>query len=820
MSRVGLQLITLALAAAALTSCGDDDRRDFYNGTGLLNVAVEPVAPLFANVELPTEESFSLSMTSAEGNSHTWASISDFDQGARYISGPYILTASSGSLDTEGFDIPYYTTTSTINLIEGQRNSIIMMPHMYSTMVKANRSESFDKHFSTLYFHSLNGSYIGFEASEKRIAYLRPGAIYIAAEMRDTDTDLTLMLATDVQCQSASLSSFSFDFEETTNSVIITRRIDNGESLEVASFVLTREMLESEGPTVTVDATSLTLPELTSPASPALFNVDCPTPLSRVILTIVSSSESLGPICGEVDLVNPTEAQKKFLDNAGIKPISDARHFSVDVSPLIELLTYTPGTSNTTTFTLEIIDTMMHINRPVSLSVNTLPVSMRVVKVSPVVLGLNTAEAIIEAPDADPMKYLTVTGRSGQEPEQQLEIRSLVADEIPGRWIATIAVPPGVEPVTLSFFYNNSLKETVTVNRIAPEYTIAIDAFATQVRIKIAPTDNLLRKTLVERMTFFINGTRVPAYTRDTETGIVTIIGLTPSTAYTLETGINDTPSSSTVTFVTEPVEALPNGDFEDTKHTIDYKDLLSGGLYSQTFAEIFNNQNRTSVSVFTPSEWANTNSKTFCESSKNKNTWYMQPSVMTTRDAMSGDFAVELRSVGFDPDGAAIPPYLQESRPFVNYSRNIPDIKYRAAGRLLLGSYLFNPLTAAETYAEGIPFASRPLSLGGFYRYTPSTADIGDRGAITIELLDASGRIIGHGKTQLTLATSYTAFNIPVNYTVFGAKAFKLRVMVSSSDVEASIATETSSVITYSDPSTSSSTGSVLTVDNFTLAY
>lgn len=820
MRKVGLSITLLALAAAALTSCSDDNRPDFYNGTGVLYINIEPVAPVFAHVATPDLASFSLTMSSAEGATHTWDDFNDFEQGNRYIAGAYTFSATAGSVDSEGFDAPCYTVTTEANIVEGQRNDIVLKPTMYSTMVSVNRSATFNAHFSNLYFHALNGSYLGFEPDEKRIAYLLPGSLYIAADVAGTESELTILLAADIACESASWSAFYFDFDEETQTVTVARRIDNRTETTVSEFVLTREMLESKGPEVSVAETELSLPELTLPPTPAIFTIDSQAEISHINLTVLSGSKNLKPLNGEVDLLNPTEAQKKVLDAAGMKPVTVGSHFTIDISPLIALLTYSPGESNKSTFTVEIIDKNKHINRPVSLTVNTLPISLRVVDVAPIILGVNTTTAIIEAPDADPAKYLSVTGRSGQETAKPLEILDIAQADSPGRWNVKIAVPDGTDPVTLGFYYHDTLKETVTVNRVAPEYSIAVDAFATQVKIKVTTTDKKLRETLVERMTLFINGSRVPAFSRNTSTGIITIIGLTPSTSYTLETGISDVAASSKVGFVTEAVVELPNGDFEDTKHTIDYKDLLSGGLYSQTFAEIYNNQNRTSVSVFTPTKWANTNSKTFCESSKNKNSWYMQPSVVGTADAKSGDFAVELRSVGFDPNGEKIPPYLQESRPFVGYSRNVPDIKYRAAGRIFLGSYLFNPLTATETYVEGIPFTSRPATLSGFYRYTPSVVNIGDRGAVSIEVLDASDRVIGSGKTQLSPATSYTAFNVQLTYSDFGVKAAKLRIMASSSDVDPSIDIETKSVITYSDPSTSSSIGSVLTIDNFTLAY
>ena len=180
---------------------------------------------------------------------------------------------------------------------------------------------------------------------------------------------------------------------------------------------------------------------------------------------------------------------------------------------------------------------------------------------------------------------------------------------------------------------------------------------------------------------------------------------------------------------------------------------------------------------------------------------------------------------MAFDPAGPVIRPYVQESTPYVPYSRNIPAIAYRAAGRLFLGSYEFNPVTVTERYVEGIPFTSRPLSLSGFYRYTPSRANVLDAGEVSIEVLglvNGAEHIIASNRTRLAAVTGngYAAFNISLAYKYFGVKATRLRIMFTSSISEASISTETSTVRTWNDPKTSTSVGSRLLLDNITLAY
>ena len=191
--------------------------------------------------------------------------------------------------------------------------------------------------------------------------------------------------------------------------------------------------------------------------------------------------------------------------------------------------------------------------------------------------------------------------------------------------------------------------------------------------------------------------------------------------------------------------------------------------------------------------------------------------------DVQSGDFAVSLRSVAFDPNGEPIPDYAQTGEPYLPYSLNVPRIAYRAAGKLFLGDYSYDAKTGEETYNEGISWNSRPVSLNGFYKYQPSEDNWNDRGLVTVEVLgerDGEEIVIASAHRILPLATGYTAFSLPLEYAYYGVKASRIKVMFASSDKIGTIAEESSSIVTHSDPKTSTSLGSQLWIDNVTLAY
>lgn len=238
----------------------------------------------------------------------------------------------------------------------------------------------------------------------------------------------------------------------------------------------------------------------------------------------------------------------------------------------------------------------------------------------------------------------------------------------------------------------------------------------------------------------------------------------------------------------------------------------------------IFNWQNHETFEMQEPKEWANTNAKTFNAGSKNHNTWYMQPSVFTVTDNIhSGNFAVCLRSVGFDTDGEAIPDYTQTGEPYLKYSPIVPRISSRAAGKLFLGSYAFNPSTLEEVYNDIVPWGSRPVSLNGYYRYNPSGNDPSDAGVALVEVygkVDGEVKMIASASVYLPVANSYTAFSANLNYEHFGVEATGIKVMFASSHSTGTIAEETANIETVDDAVKACSTGSTLWLDHVNLSY
>lgn len=820
--------MSIVALVALVTGCSDNTPPDFYNGTGTIDVSIDVVEPEDAIPDDLMPQPGDFAVTISDGaNEHTWKTLGEFTQGSRYLVGQYHLKVEKGSFfESDNWFEPVFSGETDIIISEGERTSVTVSASLASAMFTVERTQAFTDKFGrcNLTAHPSGGGYFVFDGAEPspRTIFTAPTGVSLSMVARGDKGSVNLPLSRMISTIRGRLTSVTVDFDPSSSDVIV-KATTAGKTV-TSTFRFLPEMLEGLGPAVSVSESSLSLCEHTLPPSPLIFNVSHERPLSSLILTIDSRSLIAQGAPHECDLLNLTADQRRFMTDAGVTiPVATDGDLSLDLSPLLSMLRYNDGQINKSLIGVVAVDELSRLSDPATVNVSTLPVEMEVEHVSPAMIGVDLTDITIISPAGDPTRFVTLVCDG-----HKLEIIS--AESLgDGRYRLRFRVPSGNVPVTLSIYYDGKIKGEYTVGRIAPGFSLEVDPFASIAVVRVKADDESLLPIIIDNLHMLVNGQMSELYQRNHETSTLVIMNLEPHKAYRLRASllenIADDPDAVEMTFITESATDLPNPGFEDVKNTLKYKDMPQGGPYSQTIAEIFNSQNHTSFDLWTPTGWANTNAKTFNSSSSNPNTWYMHPSVFSTTESAGGDYAVELVSVAFDPAGPVIRPYVQESTPYVPYSRNIPPIAYRAAGRLFLGSYEFNPVTVTERYVEGIPFTSRPLSLSGFYRYTPSRANVHDAGEVSIEVLglvNGAEHIIASNRTRLAAVTGngYAAFNISLAYKYFGVKATRLRIMFTSSISEASISTETSTVRTWNDPKTSTSVGSRLLLDNITLAY
>lgn len=833
----------MALAVTAGGCSSDIEPQDFGSGFIMpsLNVyadvvIAEDVTASIALPQVPTPDEFRIILIQeSTGRRAVWNSISDFSTTTLYRTGDYTMTALYGTPFDEGFDSPYFIALTPLTVSESSTADVRLDATLGNTVIEVGFADNIRDWFADLsvVFHSEGGDYLPYPLGESRPLFLRPGNISISLAMTLPDGRTATVAVADIRDAKArhyyhtQISAVATDDADGLPDMLISF---NEKSLsDDITFELDPALFDAAPPTIRAmgfdPAVPLPLPEGTLPARIIAMEAEGGQPLQSLLLTTQSHTLLSRGWPEEIELLELDQATTDTLAYYGLK-FTPGEHYTVDYTEMLPNIRFNDELS-TISFILTATGSNGSQSEPMKLTVTPENIDVTVISAANITIGRNSARLRISAPGADLQRNLTVetaTDDSGWTPAP--------IDSISGHGDSTYDIvfkaPEGTGDLDYRLLYCGQVKAKGAMRRVSPTFSFEADAFAARARLRIKADEPELLPVIVNLAeAFSAAGERLAIVGRDPREGMLTVTGLNPSSTYDIILTLFPHPEASDFRargrFTTERDAQIPNSGFEETRTTIRFDNMLSGGSYSQNFVEIFNSQNRKSWKEDTPRYWATVNAKTFCSKSANKNTWYMQPSATSVSDAIEGGYAVKLTSVAWDIDGEPIPPYAQQSQPFTDYSLNIPRISNRSAGRLFLGSYDFNPQTFEESYTEGIAFGSRPTALNGYYKYAPCESDAADRGYVRVEVLgriDGVDVTIARNEISLPFATGYTAFNVPLDYPGFGIRASQIRVMFASSDRLGNITSENTEIITVSDPRTSSATGGQLWLDGLSLSY
>ncbi|MCM1162936.1 MAG: hypothetical protein NC339_01595 [Muribaculaceae bacterium] len=824
------------LLALSLTACSTDGESDIP-GVGSLSITLEMQTAMLtpdgkpSGVEIPYQPSsdqISLTLTALQGQySHTWDDFSKFPQADDYFAGSYEVSVATSDYVVEGYDRPVFAGTDRVEVIEGRRTDakVKLLPVVAFFQGETLSSQSSTLHIDEIDLHTPGGVYhtLNTDAAPDSYLCMQPGATTLYVTLARADESVIRLQALELSTMAGALYIATATLTDNTLTVSCSGR--------QAKLTVSEQMFDAIAPEIETSWPdgSMILPEGDNSDKPLVATVESgSSPLSHLYLSMASASlKSLPGFTPQIDLLNLSEGERLFLEAHGLDVKVTAEGGTVDFTDFVGSLTYLTPATDTSVFTLEAVDALGISATPTSLTVVTTPVNIEVTGAEKALIGID--KAVIHVACNSPGFATHVDVETLNHATGLFELVPVTVTRVDeGNYDVAFTVPAGSTPVEARVLYCGEERATVMIERAQPEFEIEVDAFASTAGVKINPSDPALTAVITSGVNIYINGKEAPLYQRIPDEGIVAIIGLSPSTTYTFTaTMMNGVPQpefTAPVTIRTEGTRQLPNADFEQRTNGIIYPDLPSGGRYSQTTVEIFNWQHHTTFQTESPEGWATTNDKTFCRKSSNHNTWYMQPSMILTREvAASLSYSAKLTTVAFDPQGEEIPDYVQTGQPYLTYSPVIPNIKYRAAGKLFLGSYRFNAATMEETYNQGIAWTTRPRSLNGFYRFLPPVSHRSASALVMVELTgmkDGEETVIAHSEVKLPLASDFTAFNVPLTYKYFGVKATGIKVMFASSSDCGTIQEETSRLITDPDPLTATSKGGTLWIDNITLAY
>lgn len=782
----------------------------------------------------PQPSDFRLTISSSGGEYEgEWASVNDYPENQTLRPGAYWVTATYGDIEAEGFGKPCFGATVDA-ILEGGRTTVIdLSATLLNAAVTVNYTDEFTTALpgATLTFHSEGGEYLSYSRTDEGLLFLRTGKVNVILDGIEYGGKTFSCALTDIDALSPqSICRATLDVER-EQPLTIKLSVANGGTPVEAELAIDETLADSSAPTIACEGFE---PDETIPNVEGTFTgreLALNVSGARELIMTTSASFIAGAIGSdwpyEVDLLSLSPAYSDLLDEGGVTLTRDASGtVTVNLTRLASKLgVATPHAR----FDFLARNAKGLVSDPVSLTIDVLPANIEVLSLSEAVIGVNTANLLLSSDSDNLEENLRIFASDDGTEWYEGEIRSIVRQADSDKYDVTFYIPTqSSNDVKLQIVYCNHTVGNATLQVVAPAYTIDVDAFALSAKIKINADDADMQRLITSIARVYADGRRCHVVERDIDNGIIIVGDLEASTTYTFTSTVADDYTESDLTpavkVTTEATAGLANSDFEDvTYHALKYKNMPSGGRYSQTIVEIYNQQNYTSFDLSVPKKWATTNDKTFCLQATNINTWYVEPSVYTVEDCAGGSYAVKLQSAAWDVTGPGIPNWRQPSQPYVNYSRAIPRIAHRAAAKLFIGSYSFDAANLDERYNVGTDFASRPSALNGYFKYVPSPSNTSDRGLVEVEILgEINGKqtVIASGSQLLGAALDYTTFSVPLTYNLFKVKATGIRVMISSSEYTGSIEYESTHVSTWDDPEHSRSLGSALWVDELTLSY
>lgn len=836
-----LTLLVIITAGCDTLTEEDHSGSSLFTPTATIDPTVYSVEGAVSSgviAHIPSPEQLSLSISSSDGRyTTTWPTLASYPMREPYRPGRYIVDAFSGSESEEGFDSPYFFGRAIVDMVSGQTSSADIVCRLANSVFDINFSEAFTNYFTDpkATIHSSGGAYITFDTDESRNAYLRPGKVTIILNLTMPSGGEKVEFVAATVNETAAQNLYRIDIDAVnlaTGTPRIVLSFDNRMSDDDITFDLTPEFIASAPPAIEsfgfTEGTPLELTEGDIPAENVGFAISGATARSLVLTTQSEDLIALGwP--AECDLTNIDSHTLATMESLGL--VLTRSGGTITKIDLTKALGKARTTSRNPSFALTATSAMGKLAGPMVMNVILQPADINVISTSNAIMGLNVAHMKIFSRANDLAQHLMIeTLSEANSTWEKAELLSIESDESnSGMWDVTFKIPEAsVANVDIRVIYCNEEKYRGTVAFSSPKFSIDVDAFARIAIVQIEAEDPQLIDVITSMVNIYVNGEQTVLLSRFTDMGKIVVGGLNASTRYEFKATLfgqqqSNGQFSNSVSVMTENILEVPNGGFEDVKDGIRYKNMPSGGRYSQNIVDIYNQQNHTSFDQYVPKRWANVNAKTFCRSASNHNTWYMQPSTYSIMDCMEGAYAVCLQTTAWDLNGPAIADYRQTAQPYTAYSQNIPTIANRAAGKIFLGEYGFDPTKGTEAYIEGVSFTSRPSALNGYYKLTPSLANLAENGLIRIEIIGIMGGseiVIASGTKKLAVATDYTTFTIPLTYSDFKIKATKLKILISSSESIGTIETETDQIRTYSDPVTSTSLGATLWVDDLTFAY
>lgn len=809
------QCVLFGAVASVFLSCTNESPWGAEGGEGMIRLdiealtdveaAVPKVRAISAEVTPPPVEEFSIRLTRPDGSKQTWTSVEEFSKETKFSAGVYELEAfygdesKQGMLKAEhkGYEFAYYHgKTSNITVLEGQTTDVSVTPSLKNSIFLIEYTEAFKNYFKKGWETTLQSA--GCEPitmdDEEGMTYITPGEVSITMKGTQPNGKSVMLNPGSYIAESNHEYKLKFNIFNGEVGEAPSLEISFDESLQTDPIIidLSDVLGVADAPVVNTEGFVNGEEFVTQPGmeftGTVKYNVVAKGTIAAAKLTIVSDSYNPSFLTnGEINLCGASEAQQAQMAAAGIKAVGFFRNpgqlAQLDLTQFCHNL---PEGCHEIYF--QVTDALTQTHEPVKVTVATIPLELAVSENNTTLFGDGYADITISYNGSDP----TLPGKNpftfqmeGDSGDTNCDIISINgnaysdtrSDFVAKNYVYRVHVPDcDRDEIPVQVYFNGEKALRTTVKLEYPAYTMEYDALAKSIRMRIngwaGDANDAANMRLFNKLNIFIDGTKLNPgnVVRDASTGVITVPVNSSNTTYTVQTTLESAASpksyGATASVTTEEELPVPNGNFSATTQTIN-ETLQVGGQYKVSPVSY---TLKCPMKYSEANGWASINAKTFYSGAKNANTWFK---VVSTY--VDGSSCV-IRSVAYDHNGTT-PATSGGAFSTTYYCTNAPSsFANRDAGELFLGSYSYN---GTETRNYGTPFASRPATFKFNYTYAPYNTDAAQ---VEIQILDASGSVIGSKKANLSSAGSTTEVEMALPSFGFGKKASSLRIRFLSS--------------------------------------
>ena len=458
--------------ASSMASC--DDYRPTTDMDGKLLVAVnldkdvvasasnKQASPASrAEAQSVSASDLSLKLTSESGSfAREWASAAEFSDPVTVPVGKYTLEAWYGSLETEGFESPYYYGSSTLTVEENRTTPVSVTASLANSMVRVEMSDMFRDYFASysLTLRSELGNEIAYPDGETRSVYLAPGQVTASITItKQNGTTATLEPKSfTAEARHSYLLKFDINGGEAGDG-FLTLTYDDMTDMETVEIDLSDAILNAPAPRLNSEGftsgDSWTVMQGQPSEKTAKVTAIAQAGIDGLVLTTSSAYLESQGWPKEIDLVGGDASAIALMKGLGLNILGTTKPEKmamVDFTALLSNITYLQEGDNTSTFTLQVRDKNSRVaEAPISFSVEAVTTTLAVASVSPIYEWDTTLAFDIET-NATSVDGLTLQAKNERNTWDNCPITSCeLVSRSTGTYHVVATVPSSADDLTL-----------------------------------------------------------------------------------------------------------------------------------------------------------------------------------------------------------------------------------------------------------------------------------------------------------------------------------------------------------------------------------